>query len=451
MSASLRPDADAVVVLDRELDRRHPAEVRVVQRRPRAGLHARGLAGDARDRVDRMAEQVAVVELRVAAERAHAVAQLRLDERVDDHRRAALHPLDRQLQVGDRLDARMPDLEELLVGELRLQRLHEPLRGLAGRVRDHVQLDGVHQRHLNGLLMRLLGMPGTLCAREAPARRGGGRAGAPGVCPGLGRLVSDGRQLRHVRPDPGVGHLSGRPGAAPGLGDLPRHARARAGARPLDAEPDPALRRPGDLRLAGACLLRPVAADDLRVARGPARRAAGEGDRHTRVRPPHREQQQRRTVGGARLRHEALVVLREHLRQGGRGDGVAGRRRLALLPELRRGLRRVLPRAQPAEARPDGHRLDDRRPELLPRRDRADAARAGHHDSLGGADRLQAARLVRHRRRAHVHGADAARRLVQRAPGLSDEGEDAARALQRLDARAARRERALPRSAASAL
>jgi len=38
----------------------------------------------------------------------------------------------------------------------------EPLRGLAGRVRDHVQLHGVHQRHLNRLLMRLLGKAGTL-------------------------------------------------------------------------------------------------------------------------------------------------------------------------------------------------------------------------------------------------------------------------------------------------
>ena len=90
------------------------------------------------------------------------LAQLRLDERVDDHGRAALHPLDGELQVGDRLDARMPDLEELLVGELGLERLDEALRGLAGRVRDHVQLDGVHQRHLNGLLTRLLGKAGTL-------------------------------------------------------------------------------------------------------------------------------------------------------------------------------------------------------------------------------------------------------------------------------------------------
>ena len=89
MSASAQPGADAVVELDRELDRRHAAEVRVVQRRPRARLHPRRLARDARDRVDRMAEQVAVVQLRASAERAHRLAQLGLDERVDDDRRRA--------------------------------------------------------------------------------------------------------------------------------------------------------------------------------------------------------------------------------------------------------------------------------------------------------------------------------------------------------------------------
>ena len=56
------------------------------------GRHLRRHAGDARDRVDRLAEQVAVVELARAAERAHRVAELRLDERVDDDRRPALHP-----------------------------------------------------------------------------------------------------------------------------------------------------------------------------------------------------------------------------------------------------------------------------------------------------------------------------------------------------------------------
>ena len=95
-----------------------------------------------------MSEQVAVVQLRAAAERPHRVAQLGLDERVDDDRRPSLHPVDGQPQVGDVLDARVPDLEELLVGKLRLERLHEPLRRLAGGVGDHVQLDRGHRRSL---------------------------------------------------------------------------------------------------------------------------------------------------------------------------------------------------------------------------------------------------------------------------------------------------------------
>ena len=143
-----QPRPDAVVELDRELDRRHAPEVGVVQRRPRTRLHLRRLSRHLRDRLDRMAEQVAVVELRPPAERAHRLAELRLDERVDDDRRTALHPVDGELEVGDRLDARVPDLEELLLRELRLERLHESLGGLAGRIGDHVQLDRGHAQSL---------------------------------------------------------------------------------------------------------------------------------------------------------------------------------------------------------------------------------------------------------------------------------------------------------------
>ena len=46
------------------------------------------------------------------------------------------------MEVVDVLDARMPDLLERLVGELRLEREHEPLGRLARRVRDDVELDG---------------------------------------------------------------------------------------------------------------------------------------------------------------------------------------------------------------------------------------------------------------------------------------------------------------------
>ena len=81
------------------------------------------------------------MEARPAAERAHRLAELRLDERVDDDGGPAAHPVDRELEVVLRLDARMADLDELLVGELRLERLDEPRRRLAGGVGDDVQLD----------------------------------------------------------------------------------------------------------------------------------------------------------------------------------------------------------------------------------------------------------------------------------------------------------------------
>ena len=86
-------------------------------------------------------EQVAVVDARAAAELAHRVAQLRLDERVDHDRRATARLLHRDVQVVDVLDPRMPDLLERLIRELRLEREHEPLRRLARRVGDDVELD----------------------------------------------------------------------------------------------------------------------------------------------------------------------------------------------------------------------------------------------------------------------------------------------------------------------
>ena len=45
------------------------------------------------------------------------------------------------VQVLGALGARVPDLDERLVRELRLEREHEALRGLAGRVRHDVELD----------------------------------------------------------------------------------------------------------------------------------------------------------------------------------------------------------------------------------------------------------------------------------------------------------------------
>ena len=62
---------------------------------------------------------------RPAAEDAHLLTELRADERVHDDCGAASRALDDGLEVGDALDHRMPDLLERLVGELRLQCMHQ--------------------------------------------------------------------------------------------------------------------------------------------------------------------------------------------------------------------------------------------------------------------------------------------------------------------------------------
>ena len=151
MSASWSPARDAVVVLHRELDRSHALEVGRVERRPRAGRHLGRDARDTRDGVDRMTEQVAVVQAVAAAERARGFAELGVDERVDDHRRPALRAVQRQLEVVDRLDSRVADLVELLVRKLRLERVDEADRRLARRVGDDVELDLLrrHERQRN--------------------------------------------------------------------------------------------------------------------------------------------------------------------------------------------------------------------------------------------------------------------------------------------------------------
>ena len=118
------------------------------------GLHPRGHARDARDRVDRMAEQVAVVHTGAPAELAHRLAQGRLDERVDHHRRPAARVATAIWRSSTDLDARVADLLEHLLRELRLEGEHEPRRRLARRVRDDVQLDrgvvGGHARRVSG-------------------------------------------------------------------------------------------------------------------------------------------------------------------------------------------------------------------------------------------------------------------------------------------------------------
>ena len=88
------------------------------------------------------------MDARPAAELPHRLAQAGLDERVDHHRRAAAGGGDGELEVVDRLDARVADLGEALLRELGLEREHEPRRGLPRRVRDDVELNGDRGRVL---------------------------------------------------------------------------------------------------------------------------------------------------------------------------------------------------------------------------------------------------------------------------------------------------------------
>ena len=69
----------------------------------------------------------------------------------------------------------MAELEEILVGELRLERLDEPLRRLARGVGDHVQLDRGHRRSL-------VGPTGPYTGPEAAHRTIGACASSPGPC-----------------------------------------------------------------------------------------------------------------------------------------------------------------------------------------------------------------------------------------------------------------------------
>jgi len=77
-----------------------------------------------------------------AAELPHRIAQSGLDERVDHHGGTSPGRRHRELEIVDGLDAWVADLVEALLRELRLEREHEPRRGLPRRVRDDVELNG---------------------------------------------------------------------------------------------------------------------------------------------------------------------------------------------------------------------------------------------------------------------------------------------------------------------
>ena len=107
------------------------------------------------------------MDARAAAELAHRLAKLRRDERVDHDRRTPARLLHGDVQVVDVLDARMPDLLERLIRKLRLEREHEPLRRLARRVRDDVELD----RHALVAHPREASARDVVCSRAPSNRR----------------------------------------------------------------------------------------------------------------------------------------------------------------------------------------------------------------------------------------------------------------------------------------
>jgi adenylate kinase family enzyme len=119
------------------------------------------------------------VDARATAQLAHRVAHLRLDKRVHHDCGTSAGLLNRDQQVVDVLHARVANLLERLVRELRLERQHEPLRRLSRRVRDDVQLDGnavvrmsAHAREASGgrTVSNVSRMPDSITTAEIVSR-----------------------------------------------------------------------------------------------------------------------------------------------------------------------------------------------------------------------------------------------------------------------------------------
>jgi hypothetical protein len=84
---------------------------------------------------------------RSATEASHGIPHLGLDEGVHDDRGTAACAPHGELEILDGLDARVPDLLELLVGKLGFECLHETRGRLPRGVGDDVQLDGRMRGH----------------------------------------------------------------------------------------------------------------------------------------------------------------------------------------------------------------------------------------------------------------------------------------------------------------
>ena len=207
----------------------------------------------------------------------------------------------------------MADLAELLVGELRLERLHEPRRGLAGRVGDHVQLDrGIHPGTLTGDSCGPDALRGTLCAVKhvllaclvalvlpaAALAWDGTYPTGDAAGTSIHIVVSDAYPVDQTLPQSWAAYLGSLP-HGPELSLLTLNlmplsvveSNQYCGDQSLacyDPSNDTIYAAPDDQLDDAAC----------------------EGDRDARVRPPHREQPHRHAVVGGGLRDEALVVLR---------------------------------------------------------------------------------------------------------------------------------------------
>ena len=203
---------------------------------------------------------------------------------------------------------------------------------------------------------------------------------------------ADDRDGRRDREPLLLRRVSRRPDARAAVGRL--HDEPHPRARAADGRDPP---RAADRGAASYCgrgrarLLQPARSDDLR-ARGRSRRSTQrEGHPHPRVRPPHRGEPRESAVRERGLRHEALGLVRERLLADAGGRPLPRRRGLAPLhAQPRRGVRRDVPRAERAEARPPAGVVDDREHGARTRRDGPLAARAGRDDAVDGLHREDA-------------------------------------------------------------
>ena len=332
------------------------------------------------------------MDARAAAELAHHVAELGVDERVEQDGRAALGALDREPQVVGRLGARVADLLESWSGNWASSACtsRDAVAPVASETTcsSTVPLRAIPGFSPKPLLTRLLQAPGrlprvrrSLLVLAVAVAAGSFASTANAARPRLSLpdplQIGDGLALavpghdtdRQPRPRRHAAHGAARSRASTGetvnvlrlehlpagrclpaaVGQLPGEPRPRAGALQGDAPARPPERGADRLRQpARARLLQPDVAADPRARQRPRPDDDVRERRRARVRPPRRQQPEQLAMAGGRLRDEALGVLRPGLQ----GDGaVAHVPRLGGQPlhaQPRRGVRGVVPRTQRA-------------------------------------------------------------------------------------------------------